>query len=195
VFFAEVRTVNGRTQAHPWYVVAVTRSAGSWKLAFITFGTNATAPPLPELGTSGAATPAVTATTSARSSRLAVYGAASETSQHDVPLTNSEGATVQGRDVIRSAKDGVFGLALAPGAVLSCYTLHLLDTTSLARGLKQNAARQQWSPMLAPGVYRRVTVDVAKPQCMVGSGTGSTPGTVRMEYDDTVLGVTGVPLA
>jgi hypothetical protein len=194
-FFAEVRTTNGRTKAHPWYVVAVTRAAGTWKFAFITFGTNATAPPLPELGTTGVNTPAVNAATYARSSRMASFTAASETAQDEKPTTNSYGATVQGRAKIDGARDGVFGLALSSSKVLSCYTLHVLDTTSLAAGLQQDTAQQQWGGTLAPGNYSSVTVDVATPQCMVGTGAGATPGTLRMQYDDTILGATGVPIA
>ena len=43
VFFAQVRTTNGK-QEHPWYLVAVERDRGAWKLALIAFGGYGTAP-------------------------------------------------------------------------------------------------------------------------------------------------------
>ena len=188
------RTTNERTKRHPWYVVPVARDAGRWKLAFVTFGTSATAPPLPELGSSGGYTPRITASMGARMTRLASYSASWSTS-HDANVAHTDyGATVRIRSTIEGATDGVFGLSLSSGMVLSCFTLHELGTTTLAGGLLQGAAQRQWSQLLAPGTYRSITVDTATPQCMVGSGAGTPPGRVRMQYDDTIVAVTGVRL-
>jgi hypothetical protein len=192
VFFAQIRTTNPRTKQHPWYVVAVARDAGRWKLAFVTLGSYSTAPPIPGLGATAALTPPVTASLHARMTRMATYDAKLVSEQNATPTTNTYGGTVTTVAKIETAKDGVYGLALSSGTLLSCFTLHTLGTTTLAGGLQQDTAQQQWGKTLAPGAYKSVTVDTATPQCMVGSGTGVTPGRLTMQYDDTTLGVTGV---
>jgi hypothetical protein len=193
VFFAEVRTTNDRSKQHPWYVVAVARDAGHWKLAFVTLGSYG-GTPLPELGGSGAPTPGVSAAMHARIARIAAYAATAATTRDGKVRHTDYGATVRTRAAVEAAKDGVYGLSLSSGTVLSCFTLHVLGTTTLAGGLQQGAAQTQWSTLLAPGAYKSITVDAATPQCMVGSGVGTHPGKLRMQYDETIVGVTGVPL-
>jgi hypothetical protein len=194
VFFAQVLTTNPRTKQRPWYVVAVAREAGQWKLAFVTLGSYTKAPPIPGLGAKAEPTAPVTASLHARMTRMAIYDARQVSAQDAGSVTNSYGGTVTTVAKIETAKDGVYGLALTSGTLLSCFTLHTLGTTTLAGGLQQDAAQRQWGKTLAPGDYKSVTVDTATPQCMVGTGTGATPGKLTMQYDDTTLGVTGLPM-
>jgi hypothetical protein len=193
-FFAEVQTTNDRTKQHPWYVVALAPEGGRWKITFVTFATNAAAPPLPELGTAGGYTGAISAATHVRMTRMARF-AASSTAAHEAKPTHTQyGATVVRRPTIEPGNDGVYGVALGAGKLLSCFTVHDLATSTLSIGLAQGPEQVQYGPTLAPGTYRSVTVDTATPQCMVGTGSGSAPGTLRMQDGATRLAATGVKL-
>jgi hypothetical protein len=193
-FFAQVRTTNTSVGDHPWYVLAITRAAGTWKIAHVTLGGYKPRPPLSGLGVAAGATAAVSAHDVARmvhvAQREAWWG---NTHAHRTSHTNY-GATVRARGVIRPGADGVFGLALPGGKVLACYTLHELDTYSLRGGLAQDESRQQWGAQLAPGGYRTVTTDTAEPECAAGAGVGRAVPGLWLRYTPQVVGVTGTPL-
>jgi hypothetical protein len=191
-FMAAVRTTNKNTGTHPWYLVAVARQAGTWKLAFVTYATENAALPLPELSDS-ASTPAIDAIAHARMTRMAVWQAHATSGLYPKPIVNEYGATVRTRAKVRTTLDGVYGLVLPSGEYLSCFTLHLVATTSMKGGVQQDAGQEEWGKALAPGTYRNVTVDSAVPECMVGTGTGAVPGMLRLQYDTRVVSATGVP--
>jgi hypothetical protein len=193
-FFAEIRTTDDQTKQHPWFVVALAPEGGRWKITFVTFATNAAAPPLPELGTAGGYTAAISAATHVRLTRMARFAASSAAAHEAKPTHTKYGATVVRHPTIEPTNDGVYGVSLGAGKLLSCFTLHDLATSTLSIGLAQGPEQVQWGPTLAPGTYRSVTVDTATPQCMVGTGSGSAPGTLRMQDDATQLTATGVKL-
>jgi hypothetical protein len=194
-FLAQVRTTNASAGDHPWYVLAVTRTAGGWKIAYVTFGGYKAAPPLHGLGVTAGATAPVSARDEARmvhiAQREAWWG---NTHAHRTSHT-SYGATVRARGVVRPAADGVFGLTLPRGRVLSCFTLHELDTYSLRGGLAQDDSRRQWGWQLAPGGYRTITADTAAPECAAGTGVGQTVPHLWLQYTPQLVGVTGTPIA
>ena len=194
-FFAQVRTQNLSTGDHPWYVLAVVRSAGSWRIAYVTGGGYKPKPPLSGLGIAAGPTAAVTARDRARMVHIAKRETAWAGS-HGAHVSHTDyGATVRARAGLRVAADGVFGLTLPGGSVLACYTLHELDTYTIPGGLAQNDARQQWGPQLAPGGYRSIVVDSQQPYCAVGSGRGSAAPPVWLDYLQQRVAVTGTPIA
>jgi hypothetical protein len=192
-FMAEIKTRNTSTGTNPWYLVAVARQAGTWKFAFVTFATENGSPPLPELGDT-TATPALDATAHARMTRMAVWQAHATSLLYPKPEVDIYGGLVRKRARVQTTLDGVYGLVLPSGEYLSCFTLHLLDTSTRKGGLQQDAGQDQYGPALAPGAYRSVTVDSAVPQCMVGTGTGAVPGMLRLQYDTRIVNTTGIPL-
>ena len=194
-FFAQVRTQNLSTGDHPWYVLAVVRSAGSWRIAYVIGGGYKPKPPLSGLGVAAGRTAAVTARDRARMVHIAERETAWAGS-HAKHLTHTDyGATVRARAGLRVSADGVFGLTLPGGRVLACYTLHELDTYTIPGGLAQNDARQQWGPQLAPGGYRSIVVDSQEPYCAAGSGRGSVVPPNWLDYLQQRVAVTGTPIA
>ena len=193
VFFAQVRTTNTTNGRHPWYVLAVKRTpTGYWKIAFLTFGGYKQAPPLQKLTKSSSYTPPVSAAAYGRMLHLAgasvVYA-----KQHNKLVSHTNyGATVRRRPAVRPAADGVFGLTLPSGKVLSCFTMHTFDRYSEKGGLAQNTLRQQWGDLLAAGSYASVTTDTAYTQCVFGMGVGKRPGTLWLQYDPQLVATTGV---
>jgi hypothetical protein len=192
-FFAQVRTTNLTSGDHPWYVLAVTRASGSWKIAHLTVGGYTPRPPLSRLHVAAGATAAVSARDVARMAQIAQREAAWADAHAHRTSHTSYGATVRARGVVRPGADGVFGLALPGGKVLACFTLHELDTYSLPGGLAQNESRQQWGAQLAPGGYRTITVDTAEPECAAGTGVGSAVPGLWLRYTSQRVAVTGAP--
>jgi hypothetical protein len=193
-FLAQVRTTNTTSGDHPWYVLAITRAAGTWKIAHLTLGGYKPQPPLAHLGIVAGTTAAVSGHDVARmvhiARREAWWG---NTHAHRTSHT-SYGATVRARGAVRPGADGAFGLTLPGGRVLACFTLHELDTYSLRGGLAQGDLRRQWGPELAPGGYRTITTDTAEPECAAGAGVGQAVPGLWLEYAPQVVGVTGTPL-
>jgi hypothetical protein len=103
------------------------------------------------------------------------------------------GATIHSLPALHAGRDGIYGLALAAGKVLSCFTAHQIDTYTLPSGvLQQNAARTQWDHHISPGTYSSITVNNAVPLCVVGTGVGAaTPG-LGCQYDARVYAASGV---
>jgi hypothetical protein len=194
-FFAQVRTQNLSTCDHPWYVLAIVRSAGSWRIAYVTGGGYKPKPPLSGLGIAVGPTAAVTAGDRARMVHIAEREIA-WLGSHGKHVTHTDyGATVRANAGLRLAADGVFGLTLPGGRVLACYTLHELDRYTIPGGLAQNDARQQWGPQLAPGGYRSIVVDSQEPYCAAGSGRGSAVPHIWLDYLQQRVAVTGTPIA
>jgi hypothetical protein len=191
VFFAQVRTTNA-VRKHPWYVIAVERAAGTWRIALVVFGGYGAAPPLRGLTRSNAKTLPVKARSYARIRRLADASLAYRTAHAKRRNRTSYGATVRIRSEMQRAKDGIYGLALPGGKVISCFTMHSIKTYSLPRGLAQNARRKQWGHGLAPGSYKTITVDRAVPMCTVGKGARRAIGVLRFTYNERAVGITGV---
>jgi hypothetical protein len=192
VFFAQVHTTNTTSHRHPWYVVAVARTGGRWKLAFVTFGSYAAPPPLGELTHSAAYALAETDATRARMLELARASATQATAKDAKVRHTTYGAMIRTHDAVDPVSDGIYGLSLPAHRVLSCFTLHTFETYSMAQGLQQDEAGHNWSNLLAPGVYSSITIDNAVPECVVGPAAGSAPGTLRMQYDTQIVAVKGV---
>jgi hypothetical protein len=193
VFFAQVRTTTAHGR-HPWYILAVMRGSDArWRLDHLTFGGYQSAPPLKTITNSSASTPAVTASSRARIAHLAAVGNAWMQKGTIRTARTAYGATIR-RRVVLGAKDGISGLALPAGKVLSCFTTHTLETYTPAagHGLQQNAARTSWLHQLAPGLYTSITVDNAIALCAVGSGSSSHPGGLRWRYDERPVAIRGV---
>jgi hypothetical protein len=194
-FFAQVRTTNATSGDRPWYVLAITYAAGSWKVAYVTFGGYKPGPPLSALGVAAGTTPAVSAHDAARMVHIAQREARWGNSHAHRTSRTTYGATVRARAVVRPGADGVFGLTLPGGKVLACFTLHELDTYSLRGGLAQDDSRRQWGAQLAPGAYRTITADTAEPECAAGTGVGRAVPGLWLQYTPQRVGVTGTPLA
>jgi hypothetical protein len=194
-FLAQVRTTNVTSGDHPWYVLAIIRAGGTWKIAYVTFGGYKPRPPLSGLGVAAGTTPAVSAHDAAGMVHIAQREAWWGNAHAHRTSHTSYGATVRARGVVRPVADGVFGLTLPGGKVLSCFTLHELDTYSLRGGLAQDESRQQWGAQLAPGAYRTITADTAAPECAAGTGAGRTVPHLWLQYTPQLVGVTGTPLA
>jgi hypothetical protein len=190
VFFAELKTHNATNGTYPWYLVAVAKHAGDWRIVFLTLGSYGHRPAMPL-----AAESAVTTATHRRMSQLAQLEARAASSLGAKPTTSSWGGISTFRAKVDEAKDGVYGVAFRSGQVLSCYTLHVLETTRPATGrtLVQTTSRQQWGQTIAPGEYRSVTVDSGLPECVLGTGAGTNAGKVMFQYTATAVGVTAVP--
>jgi hypothetical protein len=194
-FFAQVRTTNVTSGDHPWYVIAIIHVGGTWKIAYVTLGGYKPRPPLSGLGVAAGTTPLVSAHDAARMVHIAQREAWWGNAHAHRTSRTSYGATVRARGVVRPGADGVFGLNLPGGRVLSCFTLHELDTYSLRGGLAQDEARQQWGAQLAPGAYRTITADTAAPECAAGTGIGPAVPSLWLQYTPERVGVTGTPLA
>lgn len=192
-FFAQVRSTNSDTAEQAWYVLAVERDgARGWKLAHVNFGGYKVAPPFRAFTHSDGYTPRVTAAARARMTRLAKASIRFANTQNKLTHRTDYGATVYSRYAIKPAKDGIYGLALPSGRVLSCFAMHRTDTYSLQSGLLQGRARNQWGRLLRPGVYRSITIDNAAPMCVV-SQAGKSVGALEFKYDKRVVGTTGIP--
>jgi hypothetical protein len=193
VLFAQVRTTNLDTGERPWYVVAVERDGtGSWKLAHINFGGYKAAPPLRGLTNSDGYTLRVSAASRARMTHLAETYIRYAMTHNKLTHRTDYGATVHSRYAMKPERDGIYGLALPSGQLLSCFAMHRIDTYSLQSGLPQGPARTQWGHLLPRGIYKSITVDDAAPMCVVGRGVGKTVGVLRLKYDKRVIATTGV---
>ncbi|HXD68546.1 MAG TPA: hypothetical protein VN615_01690 [Gaiellales bacterium] len=193
-FFAQVRTTNTTTGAPVWYVIAVVRRAGTWRIAYVNFGGYKARPPLTGLGVAAGATAAVTARDRARMVHIARREAAWAGAHGKHVDHTSYGATIRARAGLRLGGDGVFGLTLPGGKVFACYTLHELDTYTLPGGLAQDESREQWGRQLAPGGYRSIVVDTDQPYCVAGSGRGAAVPPAWLEYSPQQVAVTGTRL-
>jgi hypothetical protein len=178
-----------------WYVVAVERDvAGVWKLAFVSWAGTKAAPPLQSVTHSSGYTAAVTAAARARMSKLAVATAADLSARTPHVANTSWGATIHQRISVDPARDGIYGLSLPSGQVLSCFAMHLIEAwTSPSGVLLQGPTQTQWGYQLAPGSYSSITGDNALPTCAVGSGVGSAGGHRLFSDNDHALSTTGVP--
>jgi hypothetical protein len=193
-FIAQVQTTNNVDGSHPWYVIGLTADAtGAWRIGLVTFGWYKPAPPMHALTTADGYTPAVLSRDTLRFVRLAQLGIRYQGGHNSGTSQMSYGATVTSHDLLRPA-DGIYGLRLASGKEFVCFTVHQIDTYSMATGLAQNDARQQWGALLAPGAYRAIRVDNAESICDVGSRAGANPGSVWLQYQPQVVGTTGTPL-
>jgi hypothetical protein len=193
VFFAQVRTTNPRSHNHPWYLVAVAHDHGAWRLVQLTFGGYAAPAPMQSLTNSATSTPKVTGSLRARMVHLAAVLFPRAIRKTTFVTHTDYGAKIEQRVKLEAAKDGIFGLALPSGQVMSCFTAHAVDTYTYPAGvLQQSASQSQWGHAIAPGNYASITVDTAVPLCAVGSGVGSTPGALRWTYDAQAVSTTGV---
>ena len=193
VFFAQVHATNARTGKRAWYVVAVARDGtGVWKLVHINFGGYHAAPPLRSLTNSDGYTPEVSAAARARMRHLVEASMRYTTTHNELTHHTDYGATVHSRYELDPERDGIYGLALPSGKVLTCIGFHRIDTYSLRSGLQQGPARTQWGHLLPPGIYTSISVDNASPVCVVGRGVGETTGVLRLKYDERVIATTGV---
>jgi hypothetical protein len=193
-FFAQVRTTNTTSpDRRPWYLMVVTREGGAWKFAQLTFGGYGAAPPLRVVTRSGGTTPRVTAAAHARIVHLA-QSAFGRGAAVVAPVSHTDyGATIHSHPALHARKDGIYGLALPAGKVLSCFTAHTVETYTLPSGvLQQNAARTQWGHDIAPGTYSSITVDNAVPLCVVGTGVGAARKGLGWTYDARVFASSGV---
>jgi hypothetical protein len=193
MFFAQVHTINARTHVPVWYVVAVVgNNAGAWKLAYVNLGGDTAAPPLGQLTGSSGYTPPITALSYARMTRLAANSVKHAMAHGKLTDSTEYGATIHTRYTLEVGKDGIFGLTLPSGDVLSCFTLHGIDTYSLPSGLQQGPTQSQWGHLLAPGIYKSITADSAAPMCVTGNGVGDATGAFRFSYDQREITTTGV---
>jgi hypothetical protein len=194
VFFAELRTTNGDARKFAWYMVAVERGRDAkWKLAFVSFaGRDAHEPPLrPVKATSHLATPGVTADTRARIERQAMA------SVHKNPATRTaDGVVVRSRGAVMRAKEGIYGLALSSGEVVTCYTWHTIGTVTYpGHVLVQTVPKYQWGRLLKPGTYASLRMDQAVAQCVVGIGDGKHKPRMLVQDAVRLAGITGVRAA
>ena len=191
-FIAQVRTVNSLNE-HPWYLIAVTRSDGQWSIELVTFGGYQAAAPMHRLTTAAGYIPRVTQADAKRMARL-VMGTVRYLNQHENHSSVTDyGATLTVRDQLERG-DGIFGLHLGNGKEFACYTMHQIDTYTLAGGLAQSDDRKQWGALLSPGSYSAVSVDRAESVCVVGSGRTTGPGALSFQYDTQVVRTNGTPL-
>jgi hypothetical protein len=193
-FFAQVKTANSADGDEPWYVLAFVHGGSGWRIAYVNFGGYKDRPPLAGLRLEPGSTAAVTAGDHARMVHIAVRELAWAQAHAHHPVHTNYGATVRFRAALHLGTDGVYGLSLPGGRVLSCYTLHELDTYSLPGGLAQGESRQQWGQDLAPGAYRRIVADTDQPECAAGTGRGAATPTIWLQYTPQRVAVTGTPL-
>jgi hypothetical protein len=191
VFFAQIQTTNETTGELVWYVVAIERSGGRWKIAHAVRGGSTVTPPLSKLTNSAGQPPALGAGSYTRVQHLAQAVIRYVSTHEKLTDRTSYGATIRSRYTLEPT-DGIYGLALPSGKILSCFTLHRIDTYSHPNGLVQSTARNQWGHQLAPGVYRSIRTDDAESLCRTGTGIGSSPGVAGFSYDSRTLTVTGV---
>ena len=132
MFFAELHTTNASSGLRVWYVVAVERvRSGAWKLAFVSWGGSGdeTAPFLP-FTKSSEYTPSLTAAARARIRRQA------RTVVHaDPPNLTAEGVLIRSHGTVGPPAEGVYGIPLPSGQVISCFTWHVIGTYSYPGGV------------------------------------------------------------
>lgn len=197
-FLAQVRTTAptaSTAHRHAWYVVAVAQNArGRWKLAFVTLGGYGAAPPLQRFGDATGYTYHVNAWARSRMTTLAHDLVASAMSHNRSVSYTTDGATVHTRFELENRSDGLFGLSFSSGQVMSCFTVHLIETYTRPGGLRQDAMGRQWGSLLAPGAYRSIRVDTGTPECVIGKGVGRTHESGVFSYETEILSITGVSL-
>jgi hypothetical protein len=192
-FMAQVLTKNPRGE-NVWYVVGVRRVEDTWKIGFLSFGWYKADPPLQPIVRNGGYTLPVTESTERRIREVASSTVPYATTHNSLTSMTDYGAVVQTNPEVHLAKDGVYGLALQSGEVLSCFVFHTVERYEIPGGyLQQSAGRDQWGPFLAPGRYRSVTIDNGVAECETGSGREGAAGRAYLRYDRRVLAVTGVP--
>lgn len=193
-FFASVRTTNVRSGQHPWYVVAVQRTDAGWKIGFIVLGGYKAAPPLPLSRNARGYTQALTPAVKARIDRLAGAWFRSSAAKSKRVEHNDLGETIRSQGASAPDTDGIYGLPLPGGRVLSCFTLHVLEAHSFDSGLlqEQDETRGFWGTKLAPGRYKTIVVDMAAPFCAVGRGTGAGTGALALEYEQHQVAIRGI---
>lgn len=190
VFFAQVQTTNAVSNGLVWYIVAVERGRdGYWKFAFVTYaGKDDDTPPMSRVTRSEMYTPAVTADAEARIVRQAMLVAR----KYPVSRT-AEGLVVRSHGAVTRAKEGIYGLTLPSGDVLTCYTWHTIGTiTYPGRVLVQTAPKYVWGRLLKPGTYTSITVDKAVAECVAGE-EGKREPYFRMQDAQRTVSITGVP--
>jgi hypothetical protein len=192
-FFAQVRTTNARTHEHLWYVLALKRGpSGGWKIWYVNLGGYKAAPPMRWLTDSNGYTRPVNATSRAQIAHLATAYVRFVMARGPLTGRTDYGAAIHRWVRVEPKNDGIYGLALASGDVLSCFTVHYFETYSLEAGLLQGVTQGQWGHHLAPGVYRSITIDTAAPMCLAGKGVGETVGVLRFNYEQRVVAIAGV---
>jgi hypothetical protein len=170
-FFAEVRT--SAHQRHPWYLVTIERDRGTWKIALVAFGGYGAAPPLHALTNSNGRMPPVTGRAYARMTHLAnaslAYGKA-----HSKRLDRtSYGATVRIRREMHPVDAGIYGLALPAGKVLSCFTMHSVETYSLPAVCRRTRRARSGGMCSHPGSTRPSQSTMRFP-CARSAGASAT---------------------
>lgn len=180
VFFAQILTTNGSIDKFVWYIVAVERGRDDrWRIGFMSFGgRDKAALPLSPLTRSDTYTPRVTADVRARIARQALSVV------HAYPTQRpKKGFVIRNRGAVDVAREGIYGLALASGGVLSCFTWHTITTVRFTGGvLQQRAPKYVWGRTLAIGDYRSITADEAVAQCTRSAGEPtSTPAVVLQD--------------
>jgi hypothetical protein len=190
-FFAQVHTTNNDTRERIWYLVAVERVDRAWKIATVALGNPRAELPSQSLTKTAGRTIPVNASAHRQITQLAATSIRFAMTHNQLTHVTDYGATVRIRFALAPA-DGVYGLALHSGEVLSCFTLHSVYTYSHPAGLRQDAARLSWGHQLEPGIYAKITTDAATPMCTMGKGTDGLVGVLRFEGDRRLLTVKGV---
>lgn len=191
VFFAQVHVTAGLRQTPEWYVVAVASVGGRWKLAFVDRGGTAPAPPLQALTKSSGLTAAQTASVQSQLVRVARTSVRQALARTHRVQQMSWGGIDRNIFTLEPQKDGIYGLALPGGQVLSCFTVHSIDTYSMPGGTLQQGPQAQWGHQLAVGTYRSITSDTAMPLCATGSGAANGASVVRFQNDERTMSTTG----
>jgi hypothetical protein len=190
VFFAQILTTNGEIDKFVWYIVAVERGRDDkWRIAFMSFGgRDKDALPLSPLTGSDSYTPRVTADVRARIARQAMSVV------HAYPTERpKKGFVIRNRGAVDVAAEGIYGLALASGDVLSCFTWHTISTIRFIPGvLQQRAPKYVWGRRLAVGDYRSITVDEAVAQCTKGAGERTSKPALVLQDLPRKASTTGV---
>src|SRR5262249_38497700 len=119
-------------------------------------------PPLAPLVSAHGSVPGVTAADEKRIAHEAVA-----TMPRPSVQRSKEGVVAHTHGVVRQ-EEGVYGLVLDSGGVVSCYTLHSIGVlTAPGKILVQRPPKWSWGRQLARGDYKSVTVDKAVAQCIV----------------------------
>jgi len=185
-FMAEVQTINSATDERPWYILGFRRVHGQWKIAFITLAGYKAQPPV-QLPTTHGLGPSTRAT-HAGITRMATGAARYAASQGPANSKTTYGASVHTQILVRPQSDGVFGADIGHGLLLGCYTVHQIDTYSMASGLSQDAGQHNWGPQLLPGAYSRIRTDTAVSVCDLGKPAANTR---IAQYDSQQITATG----
>ena len=189
VFFAQVLTTNGEIDSLTWYLVAVEHvQGGKWKLGFVSFaGRGTKVPPLHALTGSDSYTPNVTADARARIARQALSVVRTYRTQR------TRGVVVHLRGEVRVAAEHIYGLALANGDVLSCFTWHTIGKVTYPEGvLQQRSPAYAWGHLLELGDYRSLTIDKAVAQCTAGPGDGKHEPFLVLQDAERTQSISGV---